>query len=147
MNKNALDVVLRLHHKGRSLITNPRLMLQANALHDPDSLAKRRTTFIDFHRYMFSKSDMEIQQLEKAYFRVFLKNRRTWGHSAGIEYCLLNDAIDYQICIRSGDQYVIDCVSEEIAMNWWCNVGLAEQASAVTSEVLIGLARSLTSPN
>ncbi len=143
MNTLALKVVLDLHHQGRSLITNPHLLLDNGARGDHQPILINRTTFIEFHRFMFSRSDMDIQRLDHSYQQYFSRNRRGWGFMAGIEYSLLNDAIDYQLCIRSGDDYVVQCISEEIAMNWWCNVDLAQNFTAVTSQVLIDLAASL----
>jgi hypothetical protein len=157
MSNHAIEVVKKLVEKGIPVITNPYYMesiyngksteqIKLENKKEADeqypaglqrelSLRGQRTGFIEFHRYMFAMTDIEIQQLKKAY-------KKFHADTFEEEYIytdqsLLNDALDYQLCIRSADGFDIQHVSKDVLDSWKYNVKLAEDFPEITSEHLI----------
>jgi len=108
------------------------------------SLRGQRTRFIEFHRVMFSMSDIELQLLNKAYKRYYADNRLGQDDSIYTDVSLLKDAIDYQLCVRSADGFDAQHVAEEVAINFHENVKLIKDSDEVTSEHLIRLIQEIT---
>lgn len=160
MNTNAINVMKKLARMDHPMITSPEYLgskfagksseqIKIENKKEKDeqfprdvqvelSLRGQRTAFIEFHRFMFAMTDIEIQQLKKAYKKFYAQNRS--DEYVYTDVSLLNDAIDYQICIRSADGFDIKDVSLDVLQSWNHNRALAEDYPEITSEHMINLA-------
>lgn len=143
MNTHAIDTAKKLFTKGLAGICNPMYLTIDADSQQFKSLAGQRTTFLAFHKFMFSLSDIEIAQLNNGYKRFFADNRISDMDSVFNDVALIKDAIDYQLCIRSADAFDIVNVGEDVAASWQVNIGIARDFEEVTSEHLIDLAKQM----
>lgn len=141
MNTHAIDTAKKLFAKGLAGICNP-IYLTVDG-QQFKSLAGQRTTFLAFHKFMFSLSDIEIAQLNNGYKRFYADNRIGEMDSVFNDVALIKDAIDYQLCIRSADAFDIVNIGEDVAASWQVNVGISKDFEEVTSEHLIDLAKQM----
>ena len=106
------------------------------------SLKGQRTTFIDFHHYMFSLDDMSVQKMMKNYKIYYASESLSEDESAYLDVLLFKDALDYQRAIRSSETFDYK-VADDIAKSFLKLVKRAESFDEITSEVLIEFAEKI----
>lgn len=142
MQNQALEVAKHLVSRGKACVTNPEHLFLDKSSQRYETLAAQRSLFIDFHEYMFSLTDEELQNLNKA-FRRFWSEEEIGKGDIPIDVVLLQDAIDYQHAIRSKDGFMVGSVSDEIAHSWRKYVKLGISFPELTSDTLISLSTRL----
>ncbi len=164
INQNALNVTKRLVSMGISAITNPHNLegkynnfsiveikkeprdnngqLPSAAQYE---LSTRgcRLSYIEFHRYFYSMTDEEIQSLKNAFKKYWVDSGIAEGEYRYCDVEMINDAIDYHLCIRSADGFDIQHTSEDVIESWQYNLSLAKDYSEITSEHLIKLTKEI----
>lgn len=160
MNINALNVMEKLAQRDLPIIASPnyldskfagksveQIKLESDKGGDDQfprdvqaelSLRGQRTSFIEFHRFMFAMTDLEIKRLKRSYKKYYAENRSE--EYVYIDVSLLNDALDYQLCIRSADGFDVKEVSIDVLRSWNYNRSLADDHPDITSAHMIALA-------
>ena len=127
---------------GKSVLINPRYLTIGRDSQEFKSLLGQRIVFLEFHIYMFSRSDLEIHKLAngwKHYLAVSGINQRD---SMYIDHSLIKDAIDYQFVIRNSKGNQDPLIADEVAKSWQKNQIMANDFDEITSEHLIQLIES-----
>ena len=127
---------------GKAVLINPRYLTIGRDSQEFKSLLGQRTAFLEFHIYMFSRSDLEIQKLSDGWKHYLAVNGVNQHNSAYIDHNLIKDAIDYQIIIRNIHDNQDKNLADEVAKSWQKNQGLAKDFDVITSEHLIQLIES-----
>lgn len=106
------------------------------------SLRGDRTAFVEFHRFMFLMSDIEVHQLHYAMKQFVVDEQLSESDGVYCDQQLLKDAIDYQLCLRNQRQFFPE-VCEDIARSFKDNVILANNFPEIDSVHLITFAKDL----
>ena len=106
------------------------------------SLRGDRTAFIEFHRYMYSLEDVDIQRLKNAMKQFVFDENLANADSIYCDQSLLLDAIDYHLCIRFDKDFSVQ-IADQIARHFRQNCKLAQDFPEINSEHLIHFAKNL----
>ena len=157
---NHIETMTRMMNDGLTVVTNPsvlkseladktseeiRTMRQGDGQLTPQaqhemSLRGDRCAFVEFHRFMFGLSDVDVKRLWNAKKQFTADN-----YDEGFTYCdvnLLIDATQYQLCIRDArgfDQITAD----EIAKSFRFNAKSANDFPEITSQHMITFAQKM----
>ena len=143
MNLHALTVAKKNQSKHLAGITNPYNLFLNKSSQPYKSLASQRILFIDFHEFMFSMNDQEVQKLNRSFKKYWSDTKLGESEFTYNDVNLLHDAIHYQLCIRSADGFDIQQVSEDVSQSWSVNQSIAKDYENVDSVKLIGLAKNI----
>ncbi|MBN49701.1 MAG: hypothetical protein CMN85_09175 [Spongiibacteraceae bacterium] len=143
MQNQAVEVAKKLASHGKACVTNPENIFLDKTSQSYEELVAERTSFIDFHEHMFSLSDDEVRHLNDAFRRFWREEKKMGESDSYIDVLLLQDAIHYQLAIRSEDGFTVGSVSEEIANSWLNYVELSMPFPELTSDTLISLSTRL----
>lgn len=127
---------------GKSVLINPRYLTISRDSQEFKSLLGQRTAFLEFHIYMFSRSDLEINKLANGWKRYLAVNGINQRDSMYIDHSLIKDAIDYQFVIRNSKGNQDPLIADEVAKSWQKNQIMANDFDEITSEHLIQLIES-----
>jgi hypothetical protein len=106
------------------------------------SLRGNRLALIEFHRFMFDLSDVEVKRLWNAKKQFWFDNKLGEDKNSYCDVNLLEDATQYQLCIRDEKQFA-QMIADEIARSFRQNMKLASNFYEITSDHMIHLAKSL----
>lgn len=126
-----------------SVIFNPFYIEEPAGSQRYKSLAGQRTTFIDFHVYMFSQSDEHIKLMQKGFKSFYAEQELSKSDSVFLDVDMLKAAIDYQLAIRADGVWEVFELSKDILDSWKHDLMLSEEYEDVTSESLIELAENV----
>ncbi len=151
LSTRSIETIISAHHlesrfAGKQTAEIKREKRTADGQYSPSvqrelSLRGQRTAFVEFHGFMFSLSDMQLQSLKKAYKQFHLETQD--DQYSYVDKNLINDAIDYQICIRAADGFDIQHTSKDVLESWRHNARIAEQYPEITSGHLISLVEQI----
>ncbi|WP_018125159.1 hypothetical protein [Desulfovibrio oxyclinae] len=130
---------------GPYTIVNPYYLEENQDSQRYKSLSAQRTSFLEFHRYMFSLSDERVQRLHHNFKDFCLEQRLCESDHVYLDVQLLQDAIAYQLALRSPDMFDVFAVTKDISQSWRSNIKTAIDFDDVTSERLIELADEILS--
>lgn len=159
---NIIEITKKMAAEGMTTITNPaHLKTELSKLNEEEikkmrsengqlvpaaqqemSLRGDRIAFIEFHRYIYDLSDVEIAELKQAMKQFYYKEKLGESEYIYCDQSLLEDAIDYQFCLRGSSNFSPG-ICEEIAISFKNNIKLALQYSEIDSKHLIAFAKRL----
>lgn len=127
---------------GKAVLINPRYLTVDRNSQEFKSLFGQRTAFLEFHIYMFSRSDLEIHKLANGWKHYLAVNGINQRDCVYTDHSLIKDAIDYQLVIRNNKGNQDPLIADEVAKSWQKNQELAKDFEEITSEHLIQLLES-----
>uniref|UniRef100_A0A6M3LSU8 Uncharacterized protein n=1 Tax=viral metagenome TaxID=1070528 RepID=A0A6M3LSU8_9ZZZZ len=102
-----------------------------------------RTAFLQFHRFLYALSDIEIRKLSEGMKRYVTKNRLSEDANIYLDQRILKDVIDFHLCIREESNFDLGTIID-IVNDYRQNQALAnDYYIEITSENLIEFAKKL----
>lgn len=130
----ASQVILKMRDEGGRLLPEAQQEL---------SLRGERIAFIEFHRCMYNLNNAEIAELKHAMKQFYFEKKLGESEDIYNDVSLVEDAIDYQFCLRGGDQNFSADICEEIAKSFKNNIKLSLQYEEIDSNHLIKFVKNL----
>lgn len=127
---------------GKNVLINPRYLNIDRESQEFKSLLGQRLGFLEFHLYMFSRTDLEIQKLSDGWKQYLTASGINQRDSVYIDHGLIKDAIDYQLIIRNMRGNQDQNFADEVAKSWQQNQSQAHDFDEITSAHLIQLIES-----
>lgn len=127
---------------GKAVLINPHYLTLDRDSQKFKSLIGQRTAFLEFHIYMFSRTDLEIHKLANGWKHYLAVNGINQRDVVYTDHSLIKDAIDYQLVIRNNKGNQDPLIADEVAKSWQKNQELAKDFDEITSEHLIQLIES-----
>lgn len=143
MNDQLIEKTKKLLENGVEMITNPYYLGEENRTEQQTkSMRGQRGLFLDFHEQMFSLKDSEIMYLRESYKRFYTENKLSESEYIYNDLALINDAIDYQYCIRFDDLFDLQ-ITSDVVESWREGVKIAEERGVIDSDHLISIIKFL----
>lgn len=106
------------------------------------SLRGDRLALIEFHRFLFYLADVDLKRLWNAKKHFWAEKRLGDNDSSYCDVNLLQDAVQYQLCLRDDKQFD-QMIADQIARSFKFNLKLASDFPEITSQHMINFARNL----